>query len=597
MSVVGIASAPVAGRIALAILVAALVLAPFLLPTFQLFVVSLALVYTIAILGVNIVMGYAGQVSLGQAGFAGIGAYATALLMTELGLPFWLALPPAALLAAAFGYLLSFPALRLGPVYVAMVTFGFGLVVFFVAQNWYELTNGPNGIVVPPPEVFGVVLYADRFHIVVAIFLVVLYWLARNLVDSAYGRAFVAIRESQLAAQAMGVNLAHYKTVAFAIGAFYAGVSGSLFAVLSEFVNPDAFVFVVSILYVTMGILGGMGYLAGAAIGGLIMAVLPEVLRGAAEYKDFLTGLMLLLLLIFLPRGVMGLIERIAPRPAPAREDREAAAPALGAVPAPSSSEPAQVLLEVRGLGKHFGGLRAVHDVSFEVRRGEILGVIGPNGAGKTTVFNLISGIHAPSQGEMAFGGRPLSDMAPHARTALGLGRTFQNLELFGQMTLLENVMVGAHARVQAGLFAAFARPHAQRREEAELRRRALALLGYVGLAHLAHERADGLSFGHQRLLEVARALASGPRLLMLDEPAAGLSSGELDFLMRIMRGIRDEFGITLLLIGHTMRFIMGLSDRIVVLDQGELIAEGTPAEIRADRRVVEAYLGAAADA
>jgi ABC-type branched-subunit amino acid transport system ATPase component/ABC-type branched-subunit amino acid transport system permease subunit len=585
------------GKTALILLAVAVTLAPFVLPSFQLFVLSLALVYTIAILGVNIVMGYAGQVSLGHAGFAAIGAYTTALLMTEWDIHYLVALMAGALLAAASGYLLAFPALKLGPVYVAMVTFGFGLVIFLIAQNWYELTNGPNGIVVPPPTLFGYPLLAEDFHIVIALFLIVFYWLARNLIRSSYGRAFVAIRDGQLAAEAMGVNLARYKTMAFSIGAFYAGLSGGLFAGLSQFVNPDAFVFINSILYVTMGILGGMGYLAGAGIGGAMMALLPELLRGAAEYKDFLTGLLLLLLLIFLPRGAMGLIYQTWIQPiARARPPFREALPARneGGTRRAANSE---VLLESKGLTKHFGGLRAVQDVSFQIRRGEILSLIGPNGAGKTTVFNLISGIHAPTAGKVFFEGRDITQDPPHARAALGIGRTFQNLELFGEMAVSENVLVGAHSRTHTNLFTAFVHTPAQQKEEAELEKEALTLLANVGLERNASERAESLSFGHQRLLEIARALASEPRLLLLDEPAAGLNSKETDALAERIRRARDELGIAILLIGHTMRLVMSLSDRIVVLDQGQKIADGVPAAIRTDTRVVEAYLGATVDA
>jgi branched-chain amino acid transport system permease protein len=284
--------------------------APLLLPEYPRFVLSLSIVNVIAALGVNLSMGYAGQISLGHAGFAAIGAYTTALLMIHFDLPFWIALACGGFLAAASGYLLGLPALRLGPLYVSMVTFGFGFIVVLIVQNWYELANGPNGVVVPAPRAFGVDLYADKFHWAVVGIAVALFWLARNIVDSRHGRAFIAIKESEVAAQSMGINVAHYKTSAFAVGAFYAGISGGLFAGLTQFVNPDAFVFGVSILYVTMALLGGLGSLVGSAIGGFLLTLIPELLRGAAEYKDFLTGFLLLVLLIFLPHGIVGWARR-----------------------------------------------------------------------------------------------------------------------------------------------------------------------------------------------------------------------------------------------------------------------------------------------
>jgi branched-chain amino acid transport system permease protein len=624
--------------------------AAYLLPTYPLFVFSLAVVNIIAVLGVNLVMGYAGQISLGHAGFAAIGAYATALLVGSCDLSFWLALVLGGFLAAAFGYLLGVPALRLGPLYVSMVTFGFGLVVVIILQNWYELANGPNGMAVPPPELFGYELFPRQFHVPIVLIAAGLFLLARNIVDSRHGRAFIAIRENELAARGMGINVAHYKTVAFAVGAFYAGISGGLLAGLSQFVNPDAFVFPVSILYVTMGILGGIGSRAGAALGGLMLTVLPELLRGAAEYKDFLTGLLLLVLLIFLPKGVVGAVGSSLPgltrqsisfarrwmrgsipgsspgtrmtvergldpagglRVQVGRADLTANPPnesdirgdmaphvagahagyvSHGERRAAVSSDP---LLKVEGVGISFGGLRALHDISLQLGANEILGVIGPNGAGKTTLFNVISGMATPDQGRIMFAGESITRMPAHARTRLGMARTFQNLALFSDMSVIDNVRVGAHVRLSSGLLSAGMRMQSERAEEARSLGDAAGLLDFVGLLPYAEQPAHGLAYGHQRLLEVARALASRPRLLLLDEPAAGLNSAELESLVHLIRRIRETYALSVLLIGHTMRLVMGLSDRIIVLDHGVQLAEGSPREIQSDARVIAAYLGA----
>jgi ABC-type branched-subunit amino acid transport system ATPase component/ABC-type branched-subunit amino acid transport system permease subunit len=566
-------------------------LAPFFLPTYPLFVLSLAIVNIIAVLGVNLVMGYAGQISLGHAGFAAIGAYATALLVVNHDLSFWIAVPLGGVLAAAFGYIVGLPALRLGPLYVSMVTFGFGLIVVIIAQNWYDLANGPNGMVVPPPELFGYELFPRQLHIPIVLIAAGLFLLARNIVDSRHGRAFIAIRENELAARGMGISLAHYKTTAFAVGAFYAGISGGLFAGLSQFVNPDAFVFPVSILYVTMGILGGIGTLAGAAVGGLMLTLLPELLRGAAEYKDFLTGLLLLVLLIFLPTGLIGALrQRFGRQQAAQQLSPPVAVPMAREQPRPAAAwDP---LLKVEGAGISFGGLRALQDISLQLGANEILGVIGPNGAGKTTLFNVVSGMERPDRGRIVFAGQNVTRMPAHARTRLGMARTFQNVALFNEMSVLDNVRVGAHVRLKSSLLAAGMRTRSERAEELRSRQEAAKLLDFVGLLPYAEQPAHGLAFGHQRLLEIARALASRPRLLLLDEPAAGLSSSELEALVLLIRRIRDEHGLSILLIGHTMRLVMGLSHRIVVLDHGVQLAEGSPSEIQNDPRVIAAYLG-----
>jgi branched-chain amino acid transport system permease protein len=284
-----------------------LVVVPAMLPQYPRFVVSLALVNAIAAMGVNLSMGYAGQVSVGHAGFAAIGAYATAILMGRVGLSFWMTLPLAAALAGLMGFLIGLPALRLNPLYIAMVTFGFGQVVGYISLNWIELTNGPNGLTLPPITAGEYAFLPHTFYWVIAAAFVALAWVARNIARSRLGRCFVALRESELAAQAMGVHLAKYKTIAFALGAAYGGVSGSLYAGLAEFVNPDAFVFLVSILYLTMNVVGGMGTLAGPIVGAVIFTVLPEILRPLAEYKEFASGGLLLVFLVFMPRGLVGI--------------------------------------------------------------------------------------------------------------------------------------------------------------------------------------------------------------------------------------------------------------------------------------------------
>jgi ABC-type branched-subunit amino acid transport system ATPase component/ABC-type branched-subunit amino acid transport system permease subunit len=569
--------------------------APSVLPVYPLFVLSLAVVNIIAVLGVNVTMGYAGQISLGHAGFAAIGAYTTALLMAHGEWAFWIALPAGGLVAGAFGYLLGLPALRLGPLYVSMVTFGFGFVVVLILQNWYELANGPNGMAVPPPRMFGNDMTPHQFHYFVVVVATALFVVTHNVINSRIGRAFVALRESEVAARAMGVNVAATKTLAFGLGAAYAGIAGGLFAGLTQFINPDSFVFGVSISYVTMAILGGSGFFAGPIVGGLTLTVLPELLRGAAEYKELLTGFVLLMFLIFLPRGLVGLLwGRFSARPDVIREVRSIKTEAIDKTERPDSN---RELLRVTDVSLSFGGLAALKNVSFEVNEGEIVSIIGPNGAGKTSLFNTISGLYSPNMGAIEVAGQSVTGYPAHRRAQMGISRTFQNLELFQEMTALDNVLVGAHGQLANSTIESAFRLPGERKREAEQRSRALELLEFVGLLHYAEERAGNLSFGHQRLLEIARALASRPMLLMLDEPAAGLNSTELSALADIIRLVRTRYGASVLLIAHTMNLVMALSDRVIVLHHGVKIADGTPGSIQKDAAVIDAYLGEVSNA
>jgi branched-chain amino acid transport system permease protein len=540
--------------------------------------------------GLNLLTGVAGQLSLGHAGFYAVGAYTTALLTVRHGWPMLPTVPVAAVLCAALGAVMAASALRVRGPYLAMVTIAFGLIVHDVAVEFPEWTGGPAGVSPVPAPAVGAELTLTQVNAVILVLVALAVYTTSSLIRSRFGRALRAVHGNDLAAASAGIPVVRMKRLAFVLSAVYAGVAGAFFAPVNSFVNPDPFTLELSILFLVMVIIGGTGTVWGPVLGAVALTLLDRSLSGIADYRLIVYGGVLLLALYVVPDGVAGTVRRLV------RRLRRRAGPLPAAAPvelrptwdAVAAGEP---LLRVESVSRHFAGLRALDDVSFDVHPGSVHAIVGPNGAGKTTVLNLVSGVDVPTSGRVVLAGEPLSGRSVHAVAADGVSRTFQNLALFADLTALDNVLIGLHLRTRVRLAQALVRSRAVYREEDELRAEAMGLLEFVGLADAALSRAGDLPQGHQRMLEVARALASRPRLLLLDEPAAGLNGTEVDELGRLITRVRDA-GVTVLLIEHHMDLVLTVCDRVTVLDYGRVISEGSPAEVQRDKAVVEAYLG-----
>jgi branched-chain amino acid transport system permease protein len=593
---------------------------PFALGSpYHLHLAVLALLYVILTLGLNIVVGLAGLLDLGYIAFYAVGAYLYAILNTEFGWPFWVVLPLGALLASAFGVLLGFPTLRARGDYLALVTLAFGEIIRLLLRNWDALTNGPKGIAgVKSPAVFSFALQQPlHFYYLIlflALFFVFLFWGVR---DSWMGRNLRAIRDDEVAAESIGVNALLWKLVAFALAAGVAGVAGVFFAAWQSFVAPESFTLMESVIILCMVVMGGMGRLWGPILAAVTLVLLPEVLRDFREFRMLLFGLALIVIVIAQERKGQN---------KPRRATQKESAPEINRINDESSTErptwdakrssDSAVILKVRNLSKAFAGVQALAKVSFDVLEGEILGLIGPNGAGKSTLVGCIMMTQRPDSGSVdlrkPFPAQGLSTHASeavcwhsvirlksHQISGLGLARTFQSVRLFYTMTVIENVVVAAQKLDRCGQLRsimthlqAILRTPSSRRSEEQCAILAMEKLRLLGIEELARMPSDILPLAHQRLVEIARAMATKPSLLLLDEPAAGLSAEEKSAFKRVLRHIRKNLGVSIILVEHDMGVVMDLCDRIIVLDRGEKIAEGTPEIIRKNELVINAYLG-----
>ena len=563
---------------------------------YQIGVLMRCMILMIVSIGLNILIGHAGLVSLGQAALYGLGAYIAAWLAVKQGVPFLPAVLAGVAGTALMGAVLAYPTVRVRGVYLAVITIAFGLVFENILKEWLSVTGGTQGLIgIPRGNVFGWSLTRPIYFWVVAGCLVFAFVVQYNIIHSRYGRAMRATAQSENAARALGMNLAGTRTLAFVISAGFAGLAGGLYTFLNLFVNYETFTFFHSISFLLMVILGGMGSLAGPLIGTAALTYVAEILQNLKEWQIFAYGALLLLVMFVMPSGITGTIGHVYQRFMTKARGRESGTwPNKEVAIAGILRPPAQgtdVALATEGLTLRFGGLTAVDDVRLKVRPGTVHALIGPNGAGKSSLLNLISGFYAPTSGAVSFLGQHITGKSSDALARLGIARTFQNTELFGQMTVEENVMAGFNPHYRSTLAETLLRLPRFAREERDFRSQTRELLKYVGLSDYASEQARNLPFGHQRRLEIARALALKPRLLLLDEPAAGLTHGEIEGLKTLIRLLAD-CGVTVILVEHHVDMVMTVSDHVTVLDYGRVIASGPAAEVQENPAVIEAYFG-----
>jgi branched-chain amino acid transport system permease protein len=564
---------------------------PYQLDLYGIHVMDIAIVFALLAIGLGLAMGVGGQINLAQVAFFGVSAYAVAILTTRAGFGFWTAAVLAMVAAALVGIFVGIPALRMQSHYLGIVTLGLALAF----TNWVTnstLTGGADGISgLPVPPLFGIDLANEYLYYYVEL---IVFGLALGfagfVAHTGLGRRMRAMRDDSLAAGAVGAPVPILRMTAFVLASLYGGVAGVLYAGLIRYVAPETFSIANMFLLLAMVIIGGRQSILGCVIGAIALSLLREALVDFSVYAQLGFGAVVVLMVVFAPTGLAGIPSRLRAL-VRRRHSTEERAILRSFTPPPATDDQVGSGLEISGISKEFRGLVALTDVSLTVAPGEIRGVVGPNGSGKTTLFNIVSGIYTVTAGSASVDGKIVTGRRPHQLSQLGLARTFQNLRLFGQMTVRDNILVALDRSSMWSLWRYLLWPLGIWRAELDLRRRADALLDRFGLTDFADAAPKSLPYGIQRRLEIARAMATQPTLLLLDEPAAGLNGQEVAQLSEIVRSIRDS-GVTVVLIEHNMGLVMSLCDRVTVLASGAVIADGTPAEVAVRPEVIEAYLG-----